>query len=155
MSWHRLMPTTGKLLRRKRRDPGWQSMTCRGFALLFALLLVSCSSGGSSGGGSAADGGGSFGTNSERPTTGDLSLELAWDDSASNEDGSSLVDLAGYRVYDGSSSGNYQVVTDVGDTTAVILEDLPPGTYFIAVAAYDRAGNESQLSDEIIVELEQ
>lgn len=153
MSWHRLMPTE-EFFRCERRASSWQFVTwrgttCRGMALLALLLMVSCGGGGGSGGT------GSAGTSSYRPTTGNLELRLAWDDSVGNEDGSTLVDLAGYRVYDGPSSGNYEVVTDVGNISEVVLEDLPAGTYYIAVGAYDHVGNESQLSDEIVVQLDE
>jgi fibronectin type 3 domain-containing protein len=69
-------------------------------------------------------------------------LDLAWD--ANQEE-----DLAGYRVYYGTSAGEYINFIDVGDVTTFHLDDLIDGvTYFIALTAYDRAGNESDFSEE-------
>jgi hypothetical protein len=70
-------------------------------------------------------------------------LAVAWDP---NED----LDVAGYKVYYGTSPGNYTDSVDVGNVTEVRLKNLSPGlAYYLAVTAYDRAGNESGFSDEI------
>jgi hypothetical protein len=60
-------------------------------------------------------------------------------------------DLAGYKVYYGNSSGNYNYVVDVGNQTSYILSNLVSGeTYYIAVTAYDTSGNESTYANEVI-----
>ncbi len=64
-------------------------------------------------------------------------------------------DLAGYRVYYGESSSPHAKVVDVGltstpDSPVYTVNDLVEGkTYFFAVTAYDSAGNESGLSNEV------
>jgi|GEM_PF-1781728 len=58
-------------------------------------------------------------------------------------------DLAGYKVYYGTSSGNYGPGEDVGKTTQKIVTELVEGqTYYFAVTAYDLSNNESAFSEE-------
>ncbi len=58
-------------------------------------------------------------------------------------------DLAGYRVYYGTSSGSYDNTLDAGLSTSVEIEGLAQGdTYYFAVTAYDTSGNESAFSEE-------
>jgi len=59
-------------------------------------------------------------------------------------------DIAGYVVYYGYETGNYQYSVDVGDQTTVTVEDLEPGvTYYFAATAYNTEGYESDFSQEI------
>ena len=63
-------------------------------------------------------------------------------------------DLAGYRVYYGSRSGSYVQPKgnglDSGRVTSYTIAGLPVGvTYYIAITAYDAAGNESGYSSEV------
>lgn len=57
-------------------------------------------------------------------------------------------DIGGYKVYYGTSSGDYDYVIDVGDVTNYEL-DLSPGERYFAITAYDTARNESGYSEEI------
>lgn len=57
-------------------------------------------------------------------------------------------DTVGYKVHYGNSSGAYDITQDVGDVTAYVVA-VPDGNWFIAVTAYDAAGNESGYSNEI------
>jgi hypothetical protein len=78
------------------------------------------------------------------------SVTLAWDAPTTNADGSVLEDLAGYRVYYGTISGNYSTNIDVGmDTTAQIILPNNGSTYYFATTAYDTSGNESGFSNEM------
>ena len=64
----------------------------------------------------------------------------------------SEADLAGYRVYVGTSSGNYNFAGpfEVAGGTSFTVPNLPVGTtYFFAVSAFDRTGNESIKSGEV------
>ncbi|MBT8439452.1 MAG: DUF1080 domain-containing protein, partial [Gammaproteobacteria bacterium] len=62
-------------------------------------------------------------------------------------------DLAGYRIFYGTSSGNYTHYVDVGNTTGYTHTGLQDGvTYYFASTAYDTAGNESGFSTEIEVD---
>lgn len=70
-------------------------------------------------------------------------LDLAW---SPNEE----PDLAGYRVYYGTSPREYIGFVDTGKVTTCRLDNLLDHvTYFISVTAYDRAGNESGFSEEV------
>jgi hypothetical protein len=70
-------------------------------------------------------------------------LDLAWD---LNQE----ADLAGYRVYYGTSSRGYINSVDIGNTTGYRMNGLLDGvTYYIALTAYDMLGNESDFSQEV------
>ena len=76
-------------------------------------------------------------------TTGTTSTTLAWTANAES-------DLAGYKVYVGTSSGLYGTPTDVGKVTSYTLANLKAGaTYYFTVTAYDATGNESLHSAEV------
>ncbi|NIQ37675.1 MAG: hypothetical protein GTN81_03695 [Proteobacteria bacterium] len=70
-------------------------------------------------------------------------LDLAWDPNTEP-------DLAGYRIYYGTASGQYTDFVDVGDTTTYRLGSLQDGvTYYLAATAHDTSGNESDYSNEV------
>ena len=59
-------------------------------------------------------------------------------------------DLAGYKVYQGTSSRNYDTWMDIGNWTDVTIADLEDNrTYYFSVTAYDTYGNESGYSSEV------
>lgn len=73
-----------------------------------------------------------------------VSVTLLWDAVTQNTDNSTITDLAGYRLYWGTSSGVYTNNLDVGN----VLTGSPSGltgltTYFFVVRAYDTSANES------------
>jgi fibronectin type 3 domain-containing protein len=77
-------------------------------------------------------------------------VNLIWDAPITNEDGSTLNDLAGYNVYYGTASENYSQSIDAGNTTTYTVANLADGlTYYFAVTAYDISGNESEYSNEV------
>jgi hypothetical protein len=79
------------------------------------------------------------------PTAQAGEVTLAWDASSGP--------VAGYRVYYGQQSGNYTSTTPTAPslitTTIHTTPDLPAGTYYFAVKAFDSAGNESGFSNEV------
>lgn len=132
--------------------------------LLLGLTLSACTHGGSGGqapGGTVpgSDGGGS----DPAPTPGDppapgpseAPVAFSWSAPALSEDGSALTDLAGYKVYDGSTTSTYGMVTDVGRVTSFTTAPMTEGTYYFAVTAYDTKGNESDFSNEVVVTIGQ
>jgi hypothetical protein len=80
---------------------------------------------------------------------GSSSITLAWDPPTENTDGSSLTNLAGYKIYYGTSSNNYTKSIDVGNATTVTIDNLSPGLWCFAVIAYNISGNESDYSTEL------
>jgi fibronectin type 3 domain-containing protein len=74
-----------------------------------------------------------------RPTT--TPISLAWDASAS-------MNIAGYRIYYGPTSGDYTNTVNAGNVTNFTLT-IPKGVVYIAATAYDTNGVESDFSNEI------
>ena len=74
---------------------------------------------------------------------------LTWTPPTVNVDGTSLTDLAGYRIYWGTSANNYtnsQTVPNAG-VSSTMVEQLTPATYYFVMTAFDAAGNESGFSN--------
>jgi hypothetical protein len=103
---------------------------------LISLLLIGCGDVASVGG--IDTGGGGIN-----------SLMLSWTAPTTNEDGSPLDDLAGYKLHYGTQPGQYTQVVTVGSYTTAEIGDLGTGTYYLTVTAYDIYGNESEFSNEI------
>lgn len=80
-------------------------------------------------------------------------IKLAWD---------AVVDpsLAGYRIYKSATAGSYDKATgkvcDVSGTiiTVCVVSGLPDGTYYFVATAYDKAGNESGYSNEVMAAID-
>lgn len=92
------------------------------------------------------------------PPTGEpkVSITLAWDAPETDATGAPLDDLAGFRLYFGTTSPlvtSRDTFVDVGMATSYTLRELPPGTYHFATTAIDADGNESDLSAEVTAEL--
>ena len=70
---------------------------------------------------------------------------VTWVAPTTNDDGTPLTDLAGFRVKAGLVCGTPDVVVDNIPATATqgIMTGLPSGTYFFWVTAFDVSGNES------------
>jgi hypothetical protein len=80
------------------------------------------------------------------PTTG--SAVLALTPPTQNSDGSALTDLAGMRVYYGTSASSLSQVLDMPVTTATTytLSNLTSGTWYFAATAYTSSGQEGSPS---------
>ena len=79
---------------------------------------------------------------------------IEWASPQTNEDGSKATDLAGYRVYWGTSPSTMGGEVTIRDPKQTFYEpDLPRGKYYFAVAAFDRHGNESEKSGAIMKEI--
>ncbi|MEL7023471.1 MAG: putative Ig domain-containing protein [Pseudomonadota bacterium] len=79
------------------------------------------------------------------------SVTLNWTPPDRREDGTMLDGLAGYRVYYGQVSGTYPNRRDIDDggASSFTLDNLQPGTWYIAISAIDLDGVESVLSNEV------
>ncbi|GMQ87291.1 MAG: hypothetical protein BMS9Abin08_0491 [Gammaproteobacteria bacterium] len=82
--------------------------------------------------------------------TGTGTAALSWTPPMTNEDGSVLDDLAGYKVYYGTSSGSYSSSITVNNPgiASYVVDNLLPGTHYFVVTAYDTSGNESGYSNQ-------
>jgi hypothetical protein len=59
-------------------------------------------------------------------------------------------DVAGYKIYYGTSPGSYTASVNAGNITSLAISGLQAGlTYYFAAVAYDSSGNESGFSNEI------
>lgn len=74
---------------------------------------------------------------------------LSWEAPLQRTDGSPLTNLAGFRIYYGTSAGNLGSVIQVNDPGArnAVVENLTPGTWYFAATAIDAAGMESARSN--------
>lgn len=78
-------------------------------------------------------------------------VTLSWTPPTTNEDGSALTDLAGYKIYYGNVSGTYSEIIDVNapGIASCLVDDLTPDTYFFSMTAYNASGYESSYSNEV------
>lgn len=73
-----------------------------------------------------------------------LTTTLGWSPSTSTG-------VAGYKVYYGTSSGNYTQSVDAGAQTSAGISGLQLGQqYYFAVKSYDAQGNQSAFSKELV-----
>ena len=108
------------------------------FILLVLFQLVACGSGAGTGGQAAT-------------------ATLSWIAPSEREDGAPLAlsEIAGYRVYYGSFSGEYPDRFEIADSSTVQtnLQDLPSGHYFFVFTTLDTDGQESDYSKEFSVSI--
>ena len=138
--------------------PGLRSVLVAGMVLGLGGV-AGCGSDGSSSASSAASASANSGTidrssGSTPPTAGvtppssqppgDTSgtVTLSWEAPTENSDGSALVDLRGYKVHYGTGSRDYTDTIRVSNPglTNYVVQNLPAGTYYFAVTAYNSAG---------------
>src|SRR6056297_44725 len=76
------------------------------------------------------------------------SVTLSWSPPTENTDGTTLTDLAGYRIYWGTTSGSYpnSVTIDNPGLNTYVVENLTPGTYEFVATSYNTSGVESDYS---------
>lgn len=78
------------------------------------------------------------------------SATLSWVSPTQNTDGSPLLDLAGFRVYWGTSPGSYNnsVTLNNAGLTTFLVDNLSSGTYYFATSSFNSSGVESSYSNE-------
>ena len=79
---------------------------------------------------------------------GTISTTLSWTPPTQNEDGSPLMDLAGYKIYWGTVRGQYthSATIDNPGISSYVVENLTPGTYEFAGTSFNQDGVESDYS---------
>ena len=83
--------------------------------------------------------------------SGNTSATLSWEAPTTNTNGTALTNLAGYRIYYGSSATDLSQkvqLNGVGVQTYV-FDNLQAGTWYFAVMAVTSAGVESALSNKV------
>ena len=102
-------------------------------AFILVLPLVACSGG---------DG--------DSSDSSDSSPLLSWVAPSEREDGAGLAlsEIAGFRIYYGTESGNYSDTISIYDhsATQAILAGIPSGTYYTVMTVVDTDGRESSFS---------
>jgi hypothetical protein len=79
------------------------------------------------------------------------SATLSWTSPTQNADGSPLTDLAGFKVYWGTSQDDYSssiAINNPGLTTYMV-EQLTPATWFFVTTALNAQGAESTFSNAV------
>ena len=79
------------------------------------------------------------------------SATLSWDAPTTNTNGTALTDLAGYRIYFGSSAEHLNRSVHIGTVglQTYVIDGLEPGNWYFAVMALATNGSESRLSDVV------
>ena len=77
------------------------------------------------------------------------SVTLNWTAPIENEDGSELSDLAGFKIYWGTTAGSYpnSVTIDNPTVSTYVVDNLAPGTYEFVTTAFNTSGIESGYSN--------
>jgi hypothetical protein len=79
------------------------------------------------------------------------SASLSWTPPTRTTSGSSLTNLAGYRIYYGTSPSNLSRTVQLSNAglTRYVLSDLSPATYYFSIRAYTSGGSESSGSNVV------
>lgn len=110
------------------------------YSLIFATLTTLLSGCGSSGGGGSSSSG-----------KGSGNALVSWMPPTENTDGSDLgADLAGYRIYYGTSSGDYSNTLEIANPglSSFVVEGLDEATWCFVMTAVNTIGIESSYSEE-------
>lgn len=77
------------------------------------------------------------------------SATVSWQAPTQNTDGSTITDLAGYRIVYGTSAGALTQIIEVTNpsVTSYVVDQLAAATWYFAVKAYKSDGTESALSN--------
>lgn len=86
---------------------------------------------------------------------GNLTTTLTWTAPTANDDGSTLTDLAGYKIYWGTKPGVYtnSVTLNNPGLTSYVVDNLSPGTYEFVATSINSTGTESIYSNRATVVL--
>lgn len=80
-------------------------------------------------------------------------VSLSWVAPVEREDGApiSMAEIAGYRIYYGTSKGGYKEQMHINDSSIMhaTLSGLATGTYYMVVTTLDVDGRESTYSQEV------
>ena len=116
-------------------------------SLVLIFSLVACAGG---------DGGTGIHSGSiSNPSGSNTALSLTWVAPSERADntGLSLSEIAGYRIYYGTETGNYQNQIEVNDGSAeqAQIVGVSSGAYYLVMTTIDTDGRESSYSPEVAV----
>jgi hypothetical protein len=76
---------------------------------------------------------------------------LNWIAPTQNEDGSQLTDLAGYKIYYGTSPGSYsnEITINNPGITSYVVSSLAPNTWYFVSTSFNASGMESDFSNQV------
>lgn len=79
------------------------------------------------------------------------SVTMHWMRPSQNQDGTELVDLAGYRIYYSQAPWGWTNSLNVQNpaTTSIEIQNLSTGTWYFAMTSYNSAGVESERTDYV------
>jgi Fibronectin type III domain len=88
---------------------------------------------------------------SQTVETGTGETMLTWSPPKTRNDGAKLDDLAGYKIYYGTSKGHHPNMIEIRNpsATSYTVKGLSPNTYYFVIKAYDILGKESDPSNEV------
>lgn len=117
-------------------------------ALVGTVVLAACGGGGGTSSSPSAMPQSASGPGSSDPG-GSGQATLSWTVPDENTDGTALTNLAGFRIYYGTSTDAMNAVVDIPSVgiTTYVLDNLAVGTYYFSIRAYNSDGTESALSN--------
>ncbi len=79
------------------------------------------------------------------------SVVLSWTAPTQNVDGTTLTNLAGFKIYSGTTSGSYSLLTTINNPSVLTyqVDNLAPGNYYFVATAFNTQGVESRYSSEL------
>jgi len=81
-------------------------------------------------------------------------LNITWQAPTENVDGTEVSALSGYRIQYGVNTGQYTGVVEVAGEMTTHSMRLPLGEYYLAMTALDVVGQESDLSNEVLLSVQ-
>ena len=125
--------------------PRNERLCCGVLRTIVALSVAACTGGGSQNPVSSGRANGASDSIAPDPRT----ATLNWTPALRNTDGTALTNLAGYKVYFGTSSNALSTVVVVSNPslTTYQVTNLSSGKWYFAVAAYTNTGTEGVLSN--------
>ena len=102
-------------------------------------------------GGCAQGGGSGDGSDISVVPRGDGTALISWTPPIENTDGSTLTDLAGYKIHYGTSPGSYSSTITINGSalTSYLVENLGASDWYFAMTAFNSSGIESGYSPEV------
>jgi len=76
---------------------------------------------------------------------------ISWTPPTENTDSSPLTDLAGYKIYYGTTPGNYGIPITINNPglSSYLVENLASSNWYFVMVAFNSSGIESSYSTEV------